>query len=185
MASTRGIRMHYVLKVKNEMFVSVDKPLITQRFFKSKEFALARRNADRILRELPLIKRLKETHLTTNYPTWEIKDLYSCAAVKQFFFSNKEVKKQNSNSGPTQILRCELYPAYHDYQDLKLTLETVAKADLATAIKRIEYDTKTKIKPMPSVFEAESIIKKLYEIKIELERSMERLDKEIQGILLP
>lgn len=174
--------MRYVLKVKDD--ASFSKRVITQRFFKSKEFALARRNADRILRELSLIKNLKETHLTTNYPTWEIRNLFSCSAIKQFFFVDKEVKKQNPDSGPTQILKCELYPAYHDYQDLKLTLETVAKADLATAIKRIEYDTKTKINPPPSVFEAETIIKKLYEIKIELEKSMERIDKDIQEFLL-
>ena len=176
--------MHYVLKVKDEMSVSMTKPLITQRFFKSKEFALARRNADRILRELPLISGLKETHLTTNYPTWEIKDLYSCSAVKQFFFTDKEEKKRNPDLGPTQILRCELYPAYHDYRDLKLTLETVAKADLANIIKKIEYDAKTKINPPPSIFEAEPIIKKLYEIKIELEKSMEKIDKDIQEFLL-
>ena len=161
------------------MFIGVNKRVVAQSFLNSKEFALARRNADRILRSMALIKRLKETHIKTNHPTWEIVDLFSNSAVKRFFFLDKEAKKDNPDSGPTQILICELYPLRNDYVDMKNDLEIVTQADLTTAIRRLEHMKTENVKPLPSIFEVDPVIRKLYDIKIDLEKAQERFDQYI------
>ena len=168
----------YILKLKSGL--SFNKSTIFHKILKSENFELARKNANRILRNLEYMNGLKSLNYCLNNPKWDYTE-YPHLATKEFWFKDKKEYitdlnfKEYNSIRPTFILSCELYPLYSDFEDMRNSLQT-ATAEINRAIDTIEYTAKRVIDFPKDVCDTKSILRRLYDLKCDMEESAVKLE---------